>query len=411
MYTLEQLQQKTFKELKQIGWNLNVLPAGDRRCRQSWIDALVGVNPPLLQLLEVSPGVEVEQVQEAIEVQAQEPIESKFGRIVYPKPAAELIAINEETRPDIDRTESADLHNQRPHTSELQGSNSGAKTQALGNQKGDRVLAVEGNHQADKRRFVPRQPNELTATGFNDEQPPNRGDGRGRLETELKVSQSAIGFSSRFLALYPPYFGEVNYKADATGQLNLLEPATDDEPPDPDDFESLDAFGKAMAVWDAENLEPLAVSMDSMCEWAPCPADWYEPEAEKLPLKASSMRELTEVSELSPTGESSDTSEFSIPTFDVWCDRAKRQDGDNEPPDPHDFDSMFAFWAAYDAWLGEDDDSNEPPDTGIFARLPKPKPPSFPPMVVAGGDRSNIKKFARSTALLSGRSPPGGDAI
>ncbi|MEG5048845.1 hypothetical protein [Microcoleus sp. B4-C1] len=69
---------------------------------------------------------------------------------------------------------------------------------------------------------------------------------------------------------------------------------------------------------------------------------------------------------------------FFIPTFD-WCDRANRQI-----------------------------DTDEPPDTGIFARLPKPKPPSFPPMSVAAGDRY----FRRLAILrLSGRSPPGGDAM
>ncbi len=66
MYALEQLQQKSLKQLKEIGWQLNVLPASDRRCRQNWIDAIVGVNPPLLQLLEASPAVSVEQVQEPI---------------------------------------------------------------------------------------------------------------------------------------------------------------------------------------------------------------------------------------------------------------------------------------------------------------------------------------------------------
>src|SRR6476661_1009249 len=98
MYSLEQLQQKNIKQLKEIGWQLNVMPEGDKRCRQNWIDAIVGVNPPLLQLLEVSPttsvervhvpimetvetfpGVEAEPVQEAS-------LESKFDRIVYPRP-------------------------------------------------------------------------------------------------------------------------------------------------------------------------------------------------------------------------------------------------------------------------------------------------------------------------------------
>jgi hypothetical protein len=55
MYTLEQLQHKNIKQLKEIGSQLNVLPASDRRCRQNWINAIVGVNPPLLQLLEASP--------------------------------------------------------------------------------------------------------------------------------------------------------------------------------------------------------------------------------------------------------------------------------------------------------------------------------------------------------------------
>ncbi|MBD0310047.1 MAG: hypothetical protein ICV80_18655 [Microcoleus sp. T1-bin1] len=57
---------------------------------------------------------------------------------------------------------------------------------------------------------------------------------------------------------------------DADGQLSLFEArvVTEPEPPDPDDFESLDAFREAIARRDAENPEPPAVSIDSMCEWA-----------------------------------------------------------------------------------------------------------------------------------------------
>ncbi|MEG4964660.1 hypothetical protein QUA73_31255, partial [Microcoleus sp. K4-C2] len=73
MYTLEALQSKNLKELKEIGWQLNVLPEGDKRCRQNWIDAIADATLPLLQLLKVPPA-QVEQVKEAIEVQAQEPI-------------------------------------------------------------------------------------------------------------------------------------------------------------------------------------------------------------------------------------------------------------------------------------------------------------------------------------------------
>ncbi|MEG4883021.1 hypothetical protein QUB75_19770 [Microcoleus sp. K1-B6] len=380
MYTLEQLQQKNLKELKEIGWELNVVPEGDRRCRQNWIDALISVQPPLLQLLEVSPGVEVEPVAEAIEIQRQEPIESKFGRIVYPKASIKPIAqtaING-TISDVEpRPASADFHHSLASTAKPDGDSSSDEAASLGSQKGDRVLALARDSQGSQGRALLDRPNELTAT-FNDEQPPNRGDGKERLESEPKLSQSAIGFcappvtfSARFLATYPPYFGEVHYKADTDGQLNLLESVeTDDEPPDPDDFELLEDFRRAIVLWDAKHPEPLEVSLDSFCEWAPCPDDWYEPEP-------------SEVSEHSPAPESSITCNFSIPTFDAWCDRANRQTN-----------------------------SDEPPDTGSFARLPGPKPPKFPPMSVVAGDRaSRIKKFARSAALVSGRAPPGGDVM
>ena len=103
MYTLSELESKTFGELKKIGYELNVIPAGDRRRRETWIDAIAGVNPPLLQLLEVSPAASVEQVQPIIETVETSPsvelepvqeasLESKFGRIVYPWPAQGAIS-------------------------------------------------------------------------------------------------------------------------------------------------------------------------------------------------------------------------------------------------------------------------------------------------------------------------------
>ncbi|MEG4572660.1 hypothetical protein QUA56_08140 [Microcoleus sp. N3A4] len=550
MYSLKSLQQKNLKELKEIGFELNVLAAGDRRCRQNWIDALAGVQPPLLQLLEVSSAVEVEAVEEAIEIQRQEPIgvqaqepietpetqfkfdcptckavgslyidrdccletwvirclhcnydrfmnrsasylsvpdpaldlfdifpfkvdllrkleaqdskvqatepinsrdglvrlsapttvkqieiqrqepiESKFGRIVYPR-AQKPIAQTEinATISDVEsRPASADLHNSRTPTAEPDGGSSSDEAEALGSQKGDRVLALAGNSEGDKGRALFGQSDELTAAKTPSGVSSKTSTAHQLLElfkskahvvedspagkTEPKVSQSAIApatknlldaeevdptpiltgvtFSDNFLARYSPPQPEIfHYQADADGQLSLLnfEVERHDEPPDPDDFESLDAFRQAIARWDAEHSEPLEVSLDSFCEWAPCPLDWYEP----------------------TDAESSSTCNFFIPTFDDWCDRLHDTD---EPPSPEDFDSMFAFWAAYDAWIGEDDDTDEPPDTGIFARLPGPKPPSFPPMIVGRCDRaSRIRKFARGAILAIGRSPPGGDA-
>ena len=84
-----QLQQKSFKELTEIGWQLNVLPTGDRRCRQNWIKAISSVSGGSLTFLEVSLAASVEQVQapiiETVKPVPEAPPESKAGCIVYPR--------------------------------------------------------------------------------------------------------------------------------------------------------------------------------------------------------------------------------------------------------------------------------------------------------------------------------------
>jgi len=226
-------------------------------------------------------------------------------------------------------------------------------------------------------------------------------------ETDQNPILTGVVLSDRFLARYsPPQPENILFKSEADGQLSLIDfgVPSQPEPPDPDDFESLDAFREALARWDAENAEMLGASMDSMCEWAPCPEEWYEPEPESLPLKASSMMELSP-----PAIECSITSvNFTIPTFDAWGDRANRQT-----------------------------DTDEPPDTGIFARSPGPKPPKFPPQfshpksgqvrssqIKSDQVRSSQVKLARHpdtipklfhrivarSSTQPARSPPGGDA-
>ena len=365
MYTLEQLQQKSLKELKEIGFQLNVFPVADRRCRQNWIDAIVGVNPPLLQLLEFSPAASVvEKVQPIIEtvetpspVQVEPvqtlPIESKFCRIVYPWPVQKSIAQAAENSPgvDVDRAqEPIDI----------------------------------------QRQELIAQAAETSPDVESDRHPILRG----------------VTFSDRFLSCYsPPQAEIIHFQSDADGQLSLLnfEIESASEPPDPDDFESLDAFREAIARWDTENSELLAASIDSMCEWAPCPEEWYWPKAEILPLKPSSTSDQllpsqqSEVMEFSIVGEGSITCNFFIPIFDAWCDRFNRSD--------------------------------EPPDTGIYARLPKPKLPSFPPTAVGQARVKRglnayqthtkcIPKVSRTythcivvgSSTQPARSPPGGDA-
>ncbi len=175
-------------------------------------------------------------------------------------------------------------------------------------------------------------------------------------------SRTLGNWYDRFLARYaPPQTEILHFQPDADGQLSLLnfEIESVDEPPDPNDFNTLEAFREAIARWDREHPigsdqlpnsqdndvstqdKPLELSNDSFCLWAHCPAYWYEP---------VEVIEASKVMEMSPTCKSSSTSDFYIPTFDGW---------------------------------GDSNRSDEPPDMGIFAKLPKPTPPKFPPQTAA----------------------------
>jgi len=332
MYTLEQLEKKSVKELKEIGWELNVLPDDDRRRRQSWIDAIAGVNPPLLQLLETSPTdvqaqespiIETVEASPAAEnVQAQElPIESKFGCIVYPRSAQGAISQAAKTSPgvNVDPVEEA-------------------ISQAVKTSPGVNVDPVEeAISQAVK-----------TSPGVN------------------------VDPVEDFLPECSDCFGD-GYFEDGWGLVKFCqcEPKSSCQ-------KTQSAIAPAAKKHIDDDSEPLEVSLDSFCEWAPCPDDWYEPS------------KVSEVSELSPT-KSSITSDFFIPIFDAWCDRSKGSD--------------------------------EPPDTGIFARLPKPKPPKFPPKAASQPpvNRQSTRypetipklfhRVAAGSSTQPARSPPGGDAM
>jgi hypothetical protein len=280
-YTAVQLQSKTFAQLKLIARELDIVPTADRRCRQNWIDAIAGVNPPLLQLLEVSPAAE-----------AQQPI----IETVENSPGVEVDLAQEPI--EIQRQE--------------------AIAQAV---------EISPGVESDRHPIL-----------------------------------TGLTFSDRFLARYaPPQAQIIHFQSDADGQLSLLdfEVQSVDEPPDPDDFESLKLFREALALWDWEHNEvspeynePLQVSLDSFSLWGFCPADWYE--------------------------------------------------------------SVVLL---------------EPPDTGIFAKLPKSNPPSFPPATVgqlrakrspnvaqtqskriSNAYQTHTCCIAAGSSTQPARSPPGGDA-
>jgi len=374
MYTLQQLQQKNLAELKEIGRQLNVLPASDRRCRQNWIDAIVGVNPPLLQLLEVSPAASaVEQVQpiietletpSAVEVEPVQmlPIESKFGRIVYSQPAQKPIVQSVENFPGVDP--GVDVDRALEPIAQVAKNSPGVEVDSVE----ESIVPAKNFPGSRSKASIAHQLLELfQSTAHIIEDSPG-------VKTEATLSESAIApavknpiltgltFSDRFLARYaPPQVQIIHFQSDADGQLSLLdfEVQSVDEPPDPDDFESLELFRDALALWDwehnevsPEHNEPLQVSLDSFSLWGFCPVDWYESAA-----------------------------------------------------------------------------LLEPPDTGIFAKLPKSNPPSFLPATVgqvrakrsSNAAQTQSKRISNayqthtccilacSSTQLS-RSPPGGDA-
>lgn len=256
MYTLLELESKTFGELKQIADELSVLPEGDRRCRQTWIDAIVGVNSPLLQVLEVSPAEEVQaQEQQVLEIspaeevqepmietveifpaenqQSQEwvdteppnredyefreeydealkewrtatnqeaPLESKFGRIVYPKPAEEPIAQAAKTSPavEVDPVQEAPLESKFCHIV-----------------------------------YPKPAPKPIAQAAEN---PPG-----------VESDQNPILTNAD--AWNPAEFREVIYAVEPSGQLNLLEWDVS-EPPEPDDYKGdMFAFQAAYDHW------------------------------------------------------------------------------------------------------------------------------------------------------------------
>ncbi|MEG4851745.1 hypothetical protein QUB10_12615 [Microcoleus sp. B5-D4] len=273
-YTATQLEHNTFGQLKAIARELNIVPSGDRRCRQTWMDALVGVKLPLLALLETFPGVEADRVQKPI------------------APAAE-------TSPFLVRNDRVRINSGL--FSGMTGRVMRGGTRCTAQVEFDRRYEPSGVYWAfvgrDCLTLLEPVVNQLTPSTIEvqvQEPPivpaPETSPGVQIDSVQEPIAPAAetspgVTFSDRFLARYFPSQLEIHYQSDADGQLSLFdfEVESTDEPPDPDDFDCLDDFYQAMAAWDAENLEPLEISLDSMIYWAPCPEEWYWlPQAEDV---------------------------------------------------------------------------------------------------------------------------------
>jgi len=392
IYARELLDKYLLPELKEIAFVLGITPVGNKTFRETWIAALVGQPFPLFQsiepaeqLVEISSGVKIDPVQESLAPAV------KTSPGVDVDRAQEPIAPAAENFPGVE----CFIESNRNNFSGVERFTESNRNNFSGV---ERVQELSENSPG-----VDEVDSVSEAIASAAENSPG-------VKTEATVSESAIApaaknpiltgviFSDRFLARYsPPQAQIIHFQSDADGQLSLLnfEIESLDEPPDPDDFESLDAFREALARWDCEHNEvspednePLQVSLESFCLWVPCPADWYE---------SAALLELPSMLELSQTRKSSITSDFFIPIFGCLSDRPNRSD--------------------------------EPPDTGVFAKLPKPNSPSFPPATVgqaqlkpqpnAAQTQSKLIPNAYQThtccivAAISNqpaRSPPGGDA-
>jgi len=159
------------------------------------------------------------------------------------------------------------------------------------------------------------------------------------VKTEATVSESArgllaknpiltgIALSDKFCARYSPPQSEIrHYEIDTEGQLSLLDFEVEPlaaEPPDPDDFESREAFDEAMARWEGEHYEEPAgenspdVGVDSV----------QEPQAPIAPATKNSpgvKNELLQTQNDAPTGTVTGASATPVPP---GCDLRPEHNG------------------------------------------------------------------------------------
>ena len=264
------------------------------------------------------------------------------------------------------------------------------------------------------------------------------------LDTPPGVETESVILSDRFLKTYTPPQPEIHYQIESDGQLSLLDFQVEsvvEEAPDPDDFESLDVFHEAIALWDIEH--PLDISLDSFTYWAPCSDDWFEPAGENEPLGVPFVPRDTR-SDCPWCGSHHGlyvTTDY-LERFIIRClyclysrftdspnlDPVQEPERKNFPgvdrvqePERKNFSGVDRVQALLKSSITLQffipvfwpDRPDEPPTAGVGARLPKPKPPSFSP---AHSKRipnayQTHSCFVGATAACSGRSPPGGDVM
>jgi len=210
------------------------------------------VQESIAEAAQTSPGVDVDPVQEAIEIQRQEPIilaaEASPG--VEVEQAQEQIEQAAQNSPGVE----VDLvEEELPECFECFGD--GSFEDESGSIKICQCCSEPKFSRQKAQRAI--APAKISLDAESDQNPILTG----------------IVLSDRFLARYSPPQSETlhykvitdDYKVGIDGQLSLFEAqvVTEPEPPDPDDFESLDAFREAITLWDSEHNE---VSFDHCSE-------------------------------------------------------------------------------------------------------------------------------------------------
>ncbi|MEG4323648.1 MULTISPECIES: hypothetical protein [unclassified Microcoleus] len=233
----------------------------------------VQAQEPIEPLAEKTPGIE--QVEKAIESQALEPHESKFGRIVYPR-AQKPIAPAVESESEVSQMAIAQVASNSPGV-EVEFT-ARDRFVSVGSR---RFLALEPvmKEAVDLKTFgepvypewpecwLPAAENSLNVDRVQEPieigvepktEPTLMSEPASAIEENIlgvdRVQELGLRLSDRFLSLYaPPNFSRA-YESEPDGQLKLLERVTDPdyyEPPDPDHYSTLAEFWAVSSAWDA----------------------------------------------------------------------------------------------------------------------------------------------------------------
>jgi hypothetical protein len=165
----------------------------------------------------------------------------------------------------------------------------------------------------------------------------------------------------------PKDFGDVQHNAEPDGQLNLLEWNVS-EPPDPDDFDSIEDYQDAFEEWEAEqeerpvdsdteactepqedNEEPRVIRVKSVCKkWDVTITDRMETKGYMSMLFMGKEEGFTYLMKEEELQQFPGT--WLVHVERILADKVKKNEGEGEAPDPDDYENAEDYQRAYFEW-------------------------------------------------------------